>query len=144
LQDSYQAELERTRIEHRDEIAAIRSELVESVREQARNGQATREALLTAGIRVPDPDSTAEADSPPELVAPPIPVDAFDATAMGTTYEEVVKQFGRDGVATLTLEDGEGSITTQYVWDWQEADGTQRRINLEFVDGRLNDKTFKE
>jgi hypothetical protein len=142
LRDQYQSELERTRSEHREEIAAIRSEMLESIRSQARNDQATRDALTSAGIRMPKPAATEAL--PSEGVPPPIPVETFEAAALGATYDEVVRTFGREGVATLTLEDGAGQVTTQYVWDWRANDGTQGRINLEFVDGRLNDKTFKE
>ena len=144
MNERYEAELDRTRAEHRDEISALRAELFASVRDQAKNDQATRDALRTAGIEMAQPSNPAAIDPGAEPELAPIPLEAFDSAKIGTTYDEIARQFGRDGIAKLTLEDGSGSVTTQYVWEWEGADGAHGGINMELVDGLLNDKTFRE
>jgi hypothetical protein len=61
---------------------------------------------------------------------------------MGTTYEQVVREFGREGEPMMTLEDGEGIVTTQYAWNWLDTEGNAARIRMQFVDGRLIDKAL--
>jgi hypothetical protein len=144
LHGHYREELDRTRAEQNELIASMRSELTAQSREQARTEQATREALSNAGIRVPGPAAQPIADDETEPAAPPIPEETFAEATLGSRYEDIVARFGRDGAPVLTLADQSGTVTTQYVWDWLETDGTRGRIHMEFVDGLLSDKTFKD
>ena len=74
---------------------------------------------------------------------PEITFDSFDALAIDTRYEIVVKTFGREGVLKLSMVDERGVVTEQYVWEWTAADGGLGKIDLFFVDGILEDKSYK-
>ena len=144
LFDRYQDEMAQTRAEQRELIASLRMELESQSTDRARPDFSMPEASAGAEIRVNDPEPRATAIEPAQPVTPPIEEEAFEAAELGTPYEVVVEQFGREGAPILTLEEGTGSVTTQYVWDWRGIDGTQGRVLMEFVDGLLIDKTIRD
>lgn len=93
--------------------------------------------------RGPSTDTAESPDAETSFLTP-IPQSAFDAAAVGTTYDEVVREFGREGEPMMTLEDAAGTITTQYAWDWLDTEGKVARVQMQFVDGRLMDKSISE
>ncbi len=85
--------------------------------------------------------ASADSEEPP---APPIARESFDAVALGTSYTEVAQKFGREGRASLTMEDASGTQTKQYLWQWVGPAGESGRVDMRFVDGRLTDKSYRE
>ncbi len=89
----------------------------------------------------PAPVAEATSATPP---LPAIPRESFDAVALGVTYPEAAQKLGREGLPALTMEDGLGSLTRQYVWQWIGPQGKPGRATLRFVDGSLTEKNFSE
>lgn len=137
-------ELARSRSVQEGQFAAIRQDLAEASLEQERTANNTRQALWNAGIDV-DEDLPSNGSAPTDEAAPmpEITFESFEALAVDTRYEIVVKTFGREGVLKLSMVDESGVVTQQYVWEWTAADGGLGKIDLFFVDGILEDKSYK-
>ena len=67
----------------------------------------------------------------------------YDAIAVGAAYERVVERLGREGLRTLSIVDQNGTVTEQFVWEWIKADGSLGKIDLSFLDGTLEGKSYK-
>jgi hypothetical protein len=143
LRAEYRQELERARSEQNDVIASLQAQVAATVTAPRRNEPAARPEPAIAPVKTAQALVTGEVDSP-EGGDLPIPEETIDAAAPGMPYEDVVERFGREGEPVLTLEEGTGTVTTQYVWGWRGADGTPGRVLIEFVDGRLTDKSIED
>ena len=142
LHRQYQAELARARAA--DDVA--RTSAPTQAPPVARHGDPVHgePAFESQPVHVAQPPPAPAIEAPAEPAGPPIAEETFEAAVMGTPYGQVVREFGREGVPMMTLEDGTGSVTTQYVWDWLDPEGNPSRIRMQFVDGRLSEKTFTE
>jgi hypothetical protein len=155
----YREEISQLRDEQRALVASLRSDVratppvttpVEPAHvhagfdEPARTESPDRETLAQAEPAAVEPTPNAPPPPTAEIAGPPIPEAAFDAAMPGTPYDHVVREFGREGEPMMTLEDGAGTITTQFVWQWRDADGTPNWIRMRFVDGLLIDKSASE
>ena len=69
-------------------------------------------------------------------------VDGISAAAI-SEIKRVVERLGREGSKTLSIVDRNGTVTEQYVWEWIKADGSLGKIDLSFLDGTLEDKSYK-
>ncbi len=152
----HREDIARMREEQRHLVAAIRGEIQPLAAPEfvahtepahsipASIEEPARETVARAVTPIPIVEPAAPAAAAPEASSPPIPEAAFEAAAIGTPYDQVVRDFGREGEPMMTLEDGHGSITTQYAWDWRDPDGSPNRIRMRFVDGRLIEKSGPE
>ena len=132
------AELERTRLEQVDLLSELRQQLSEVALEQERMGGA---AGPTAAANQHDGPANPPAEGVREN--PAIDFATYEAIAVGAAYERVVEQLGREGARTLSIVDQNGTVTEQFVWDWIKPDGSRGKIDLSFLDGTLQDKSYK-
>jgi len=137
-------ELARTRSAQEGQLAALRQELAETTLEQERASNSTREALWKAGISV-EPESTDDGagNAPVSTPVSQITFEVFDGFAIGTSYEQIAKAVGSSGELKLNIQDEDGSSTRQFAWEWTADDGTPGKMELFFVDGLLQDKSYK-
>ncbi len=75
--------------------------------------------------------------------APLVAVDSFENLDVGITYEQTVNRLGREGTRTMSMVDTSGEKTEQYHWAWLNDDGTIGKVDISFVDGRLQDKAYR-
>lgn len=129
-QAALKEELERSRANQDEAIAAMKDEIAEMERRQ-----------LDAGNRSA-PTAAPQDDRP----APPVALDfaIFEQLTTGMDYKQIVKILGREGTRTLSIEDGSGVVTEQFIWDWTNPKGTRGKIDLAFLGGKLEGKSYKE
>jgi hypothetical protein len=152
-QRSAEHDVERRLTEERARARAEQQALIADLRENLapRPAVATPPAksepagTLPAPVVEPKPmEKLAEVAESVLEVPPAIPRESFDAVALGTTYPEIARKFGREGVPALTMEDEHGSLTRQYFWQWTGPEGKPGRVTLRFVDGSLTEKDYRE
>lgn len=142
LSAAVEEELIRSRAEREAELASIRQDIAEASLEQARAENNTQRALWKAGINF-DEDTPSDDASTQGEAQSAITFEAFEALELDTSYQAIVKAFGREGSMKLSMEDNTGSITQQFVWKWIAADGTPGKVDLSFVNGKLSDKSYR-
>ncbi len=144
VEATLEAELSRTRSEQVEFLTEMREQLTEDALKRERIGgtgnAASPGATAAAGRRV-DSAIRPRAEDAPEILA--IDFAAYDAIAVGTAYEQVVEQLGREGTRTLSIVDQNGTVTEQFIWEWIKPDGSRGKIDLSFLDGTLQDKAYK-
>ncbi len=144
VEASLAAELERARSEQVDLLSEMREQLSEVALKQERMGGAADPAPSGATA---DADHRVRPANPPmaEGVRKNLAIEfaTYEAIAVGTAYERVVEQLGREGSRTLSIVDQNGTVTEQFVWEWIKPDGSRGKIDLSFLDRTLQDKSYR-
>ena len=143
VEATLETELVRTRSEQADLLTEMREQLSEVVLKQERMGGAPGPA--PAGATAAASRRVRPANPPAADVLKDLAIDfaTYDAIAVGIAYERVVERLGREGLRTLSIVDQNGTVTEQFVWEWIKADGSLGKIDLSFLDGTLQDKSYK-
>ena len=143
VEATLETELERTRSEQADLLSEMREQLSEVALKQERIGGAAGPA--PSGATAAAHQHVRPANPPAEEVRKDLAIDfaTYEAIAIGAAYERVVERLGREGSRTLSIVDQNGTVTEQFVWEWMKPDGSRGKIDLSFLDGTLEDKSYK-
>ncbi len=144
VEAALEAELARTRSEQVEFLSEMRDRFSEIAVKPGAMGDvadpASRGVTAAADPRVRPANVRPAQDVQKNLEIDPATYDSF---AIGVAYERVVERLGREGTRTLSIVDQNGTVTEQFVWEWTKADGSRGKIDLSFLDGTLQDKSYK-
>ncbi len=140
VEATLEAELSRTRSEQVEFLTEMREQLSQDALEREQVGRTAPSGAAAAAN-----EHVGQANRPAEDVPknPEIDFATYESIAVGTAYERVVAQLGREGTRTLSIVDQNGTVTEQFVWEWIKPDGSRGKIDFSFLDGTLQDKSYK-